>query len=85
MWPETPPLWRRMMELLAELYCPWSLFPDLGLRLAQTVRSTLPSLVQSGLAREAELDVETLVARLEAEAVRLDCQLIGPTQLMAWV
>ena len=117
MWPETPPLWRRMMELLAELYRRRGLFPDLGLRLtrtfldaglpwptiraevpvggepgsylygwlAQTVRSLLPALIQSGLAREAELDVDTLAARLEAEGVRLGCQLLGPTQFGAWV
>jgi SAM-dependent methyltransferase len=36
MWPTTPPLWRRVMELLAEFYRRSGLFPDFGLRLTRT-------------------------------------------------
>jgi SAM-dependent methyltransferase len=52
---------------------------------AQTVRSLLPGLIESGLATEAELEIDTLAARLEAEAVSIGCQLIGPIQYGAWV
>ena len=36
MWPETPPLWRREMQILAEYYRRAGLYPDLGLRLTRT-------------------------------------------------
>jgi ubiquinone/menaquinone biosynthesis C-methylase UbiE len=36
MWPSTPPLWRTVMELLAEFYRRSGLFPDFGLRLTRT-------------------------------------------------
>ena len=52
--------------------------------LADTVRSLLPRIEQFGLATAAELQVETLAARLEEEAVALGSQLIGPTQFGAW-
>ena len=37
-----------------------------------------------GLATAAELQVETLAARMEEEAVALGTQLIGPMQFGAW-
>jgi ubiquinone/menaquinone biosynthesis C-methylase UbiE len=52
---------------------------------ADTVRSLLPRIEQFGLATAAELEVETLASRMEAEAVALGAQLIGPTQFGAWV
>ena len=36
MWPMTPPLWRRVMEVLAEYYRRSGLFPDFGLRMTRT-------------------------------------------------
>jgi ubiquinone/menaquinone biosynthesis C-methylase UbiE len=51
---------------------------------ADTVRSLLPRIEQFGLATAAELEVETLAARMEEEAVALGAQLIGPTQFGAW-
>jgi hypothetical protein len=43
----------------------------------------LPRIEQFGLASADELDLETLVPRLEAEAVTLQTQLIGPASV--WV
>ncbi|MCU1335847.1 MAG: hypothetical protein JWO19_1428 [Bryobacterales bacterium] len=52
---------------------------------ADTVRSLIPRIEQLGLSTAAELQIETLAARMEAEAVALGAQLIGPTQFGAWV
>jgi ubiquinone/menaquinone biosynthesis C-methylase UbiE len=52
---------------------------------ADTVRSLLPRIEQFGLATAAELQIETLAARMEQEATALGAQLIGPTQFGAWV
>ena len=51
---------------------------------AETLRSLLPRIEQFGLASADELDLDTLVARMEAEAVTLRTQLIGPLQFGAW-
>ena len=51
---------------------------------AGTIRSLLPRIEQFGLATAAELQIETLAARMEEEAVALGSQLIGPTQFGAW-
>jgi len=53
--------------------------------IADTVRSLLPRIVAFGLASEAELDVDTLASRMEAEAVTLGSQLRGPIQFGASV
>jgi ubiquinone/menaquinone biosynthesis C-methylase UbiE len=50
----------------------------------ETVRSLLPRVEQFGLATAHELQLDTLVARMEAEAVDLKAQLIGPLQFGAW-
>ncbi|HEY2842541.1 MAG TPA: hypothetical protein VGJ09_02780, partial [Bryobacteraceae bacterium] len=52
--------------------------------IAETVRSLLPRIEQFGLATAAELQIDTLAARMEAEGVALGAQLIGPTQFGAW-
>ena len=52
--------------------------------IADTIRSLIPRIEQFGLATAAELQVETLAARLEEEGVALGAQLIGPTQFGAW-
>ena len=51
---------------------------------AETLRSLLPRIEQFGLASSDELDLDTLEARMEAEAVTLRPQLIGPLQFGAW-
>ena len=51
---------------------------------AETLRSLLPRIEQFGLASADELDLDTLVARMEAEAVTFRTQLIGPLQFGAW-
>ena len=50
----------------------------------ETLRSLVPSIERFNLARAEELDVDTLVARMEAEAVVRQCQLMGPLQFGAW-
>jgi hypothetical protein len=50
----------------------------------ETLRSLLPCIEQFGLASADELQLDTLVARREAEAVNLKAQLIGPLQFGAW-
>jgi hypothetical protein len=52
--------------------------------IADTIRSLLPRIEQFGLATAAELQIETLAARMEEEAVALGSQLIGPIQFGAW-
>ena len=51
---------------------------------ADTMRSLLPRIEQFGLGTAADLQVDTLAARLEKESVDLGAQLIGPTQFGAW-
>jgi len=53
--------------------------------LAETVRSLMPRIEAFGLATAAEIDIDTLAARLEAEAVALGSQLRGPLQFGAWI
>jgi len=50
----------------------------------ETLRSLLPRIEQFGLASADELELDTLVVRMEAEAVTLRTQLIGPLQFGAW-
>ena len=50
----------------------------------ETIRSLLPRIEQFGLATAHKLQLDTLVARMEAEAVNLKAQLIGPLQFGAW-
>jgi len=52
--------------------------------LAETLRSLLPRIEQFNLASAADLDLDTLVARMETEAVASHSQLIGPLQFGAW-
>jgi ubiquinone/menaquinone biosynthesis C-methylase UbiE len=52
--------------------------------LAETLRSLLPRIEQFNLASADELDLDTLVVRMETEAVANHCQLIGPLQFGAW-
>jgi ubiquinone/menaquinone biosynthesis C-methylase UbiE len=51
---------------------------------AETPRSLLPRIEQFGLAPADELQLDTLVARMEAEAITLHTQLVGPLQFGAW-
>jgi len=53
--------------------------------LSSTIRSLLPLIERSGLATAAEIDIDTLQARLEAASEEAKAQLIGPTQFGAWV
>jgi ubiquinone/menaquinone biosynthesis C-methylase UbiE len=50
----------------------------------ETLRSLLPRIEQFGLASADELQLDTLVARMETEAVSLHTQLNGPLQFGAW-
>lgn len=50
----------------------------------ETLRSLLPRIEQFGLASADELQLDTLVARMEAEAANLKAQLICPLQFGAW-
>jgi hypothetical protein len=52
--------------------------------IAETLRSLLPHIEQFRLASAEELDLNTLAARMELEAVRLRAQLVGPLQFGAW-
>ena len=52
---------------------------------AETLRSLIPRIEQYGLATADELQIDTLAARLQAEAVALGSQLSGPMQVGAWV
>lgn len=53
--------------------------------LAETLRSLAPLIEQFGLASVDKLQLDTLVARMEAEAVARQTQLIGPLQFGAWI
>ena len=52
--------------------------------LAETLRSLLPRIEQFNLASAVELDLDSLVARMETEALPCHSQLIGPLQFGAW-
>ena len=43
-----------------------------------------PRIEQFGLSRANERDLDTLLARMETEAVARQAQLLGPLQLAAW-
>jgi SAM-dependent methyltransferase len=51
----------------------------------ETLRSLRPSIEQFGLATASELDLDTLVARMETEALARQTQLVGPLQYGAWI
>ena len=51
---------------------------------AELVRSMVPAMEKHGIARGAELDVDTLAARLEAEAVALGSVLFFYRNVSAW-
>jgi hypothetical protein len=53
--------------------------------LTETLRSLLPRIERFGLATADELQLDTLVARMEADAVTLHTQLTGPLQFAAWI
>jgi len=50
----------------------------------ELLRSLLPRIEEFGLASAEELDLDTLVTRMETEAVNLKAQLVGPLQFGAW-
>ena len=52
--------------------------------MTQTLRSVLPRIEQFGLATAGELDLDTLVARMNAEAITHQSQSAGPLQFGAW-
>jgi len=52
--------------------------------IATTIKTLLPRIEQFGLATAAELQVETLAQRMEAEALELGTQILGPVQFGAW-
>ncbi len=51
---------------------------------AETLRTLLPKIQQLGLASAEEIQIDTLAARMEEEAVELQSQLIGAIQFGAW-
>ena len=52
--------------------------------LTETVRSLLPSIVQSGVATATEVGIETLADRLHDEVVGGGCAIVGPSHVGAW-
>lgn len=52
--------------------------------MTETLRSLLPRIEQFGLANASELALDTLAARMEAEAVASQSQISGPLQFGAW-
>ncbi len=52
--------------------------------MTETVRSLLPRMEQFGLANTGELAIDTLVARMDAEAAVFRSQILGPLQFGAW-
>jgi len=50
----------------------------------ELLRSLLTRIEEFGLASAEELDLDTLVTRMETEAVNLKAQLVGPLQFGAW-
>jgi ubiquinone/menaquinone biosynthesis C-methylase UbiE len=53
--------------------------------LSATIKNIQPVIEKSGLATAAELDIDTLPARLEKACAEARAQVIGPTQFGAWV
>jgi SAM-dependent methyltransferase len=53
-------------------------------QVAQITRTLLPLMERTGLATAAEVDVETLAARLRQEAVQRDAVLVFPPLIGAW-
>ena len=53
--------------------------------IAETLRSLLPRIEHFGLANASELELDTLVARMETEAVAREAQIVGPLQFGAWI
>ena len=51
---------------------------------AATTRTLLPVIEQTGIASGAEVGIDTLAARLCAEALQLDATLISPAYIGAW-
>jgi ubiquinone/menaquinone biosynthesis C-methylase UbiE len=52
--------------------------------ITETLRSILPRAEDYGLASATDLDIDTLIARMEGEARTRQVQLIGPLQFGAW-
>ena len=52
--------------------------------IALTIRSLLPAILRLKLATEAEIDIDTLQARLSAEAVTRDLTIFDHTMVGAW-
>ena len=52
--------------------------------MTETLRSLLPRIEQFGLATARELEIDTLVARMDAEALASHSQISGPLQFGAW-
>lgn len=52
--------------------------------MAQTTRSLLPLIQQTGVATAEEVQVDTLAERIRQEAVANDCTLITPPLIGAW-
>jgi ubiquinone/menaquinone biosynthesis C-methylase UbiE len=52
--------------------------------ITKTLRSLLPRIEQFGLAKASELALDTLVARMDAEAIAFRSQILDPLQLGAW-
>jgi 2-polyprenyl-3-methyl-5-hydroxy-6-metoxy-1,4-benzoquinol methylase len=52
--------------------------------IAATVRSLLPAMGRFGVATEAEVDVDSLGARLRAEAAEADALVVAPSFIGAW-
>jgi ubiquinone/menaquinone biosynthesis C-methylase UbiE len=53
--------------------------------LAMGVKTLLPRIEELGLATAEEIQVDTLAERMEAEAMKLGTQLLGPVQFGAWI
>jgi ubiquinone/menaquinone biosynthesis C-methylase UbiE len=52
--------------------------------ITETLLSILPRAEQFGLAKATDLDVDSLVARMEADARAHHAQIVGPVQFCAW-
>jgi hypothetical protein len=52
--------------------------------LAESVRSLMPALEKLGIATPAEIDIDTLSARLAAEAAATDPAIFYPRFVVAW-
>lgn len=57
---------------------------DVLLRTRNLVRSLLPQIVRLGVADSEEVGIETLLERMEAEAVSRDSVVVGPLEIGAW-